>query len=235
MHLSRVPGLGSNANRLCSFLIPLALVLTLSNCGSSGRAVRIELPLPPKLDLTDFNYVYFPGFVANVKGASFDTEQTAINFFVREFRRKEVMPVLDEDKVDLSGKDPRNFFARQQPFFRQFHFNHAEETLAVTGIISFNILDRSGFKDVTTTDAFGRRFNRSQFVEVTGFNLDLQIFVYELNEGKLLYRGVLRDSTDLEGTNIDEQLVFNELLQRVSERVLGLFTNTVVKAERSLL
>lgn len=207
----------------------------LFGCGGAGRSVRIELPLPPKLDLTNYDYLYFPGFVANVKGVDFDTEQTAINFFTREFKRNEVMEILAEDKVDLSAKDPREFFARQQPFFRQFNFLHAEETLAITGVISFNILDRSGFKEVSSTDTFGRRYNRSQFVEVTGFNLELQIYVYELNEGKLLYRGVMRDSTDLEGDNVDEQLVYNELLQRVSDRVMGLFTNTVVKAERSLL
>ncbi len=222
-------------HRLALRLTLLFFAALMFGCAGAGRSVRIELPLPPKLDLTNYDYLYFPGFVANVKGVDFDTEQTAINFFTREFKRNEVMEILPEDKVDLSAKDPREFFARQQPFFRQFNFLHAEETLAITGVISFNILDRSGFKEVSSTDTFGRRYNRSQFVEVTGFNLELHIYVYELNEGKLLYRGVMRDSTDLEGDNVDEQLVYNELLQRVSDRVMGLFTNTVVKAERSLL
>jgi hypothetical protein len=54
-------------------------------------------------------------------------------------------------------------------------------------------------------------------------------------EGKLLYTEALKDTLDVEGASVDERLGYYELLQRMSDRVLGLFSNTVVKAERSLL
>ena len=97
------------------------------------------------------------------------------------------------------------------------------------------MLDRSGFREVQATDLRGRRYYKTQFVEITGFNLTMRVYVYELNGGKLLYRELVKDTIDVEGSNVDQRLAFYNLLQRISNRVLGLFSSTVVKAERSLL
>ena len=211
----------------------LALGL-LVGCGGGKNSVRIGLPLPPKLDLSNYDYVFFPGFISDVKNENFTPDREAINFFRREFTRRNIIGIIDREPVDLDGKDPRSFFDREQPFFKQFNFDQADATLAVTGVISFEVLDRSGFRRVQDTDLAGRTFYRNQFVEATGFNLNMRVFVYDL-EGRLLYRELLRDAIDLEGENFDEKLVYYDLLSRISNRVLGLFSNTVVKAERALL
>jgi hypothetical protein len=207
----------------------------LMSCGGGSRSsVRIALPLPPKLDLSDYDYVYFPGFIAETQNEGFDPDLEALNFFKREFQRREVMSIIPVDAVDLSEKDARSFFVKEQPYFKTFNFEHSENTLAVTGGITFEVLDRSGFRQVETTDISGRSYYRTQFVEISGFDLTMKVFVYNL-QGQLLYTESLKDSIDVEGESIDERLVFYELLQRISDRVLGLFANTVVKAERSLL
>lgn len=215
--------------------VACVLVLMLLGCGGGPRSsVRIELPLPPKLDLTNYGKIYFPGFIAETSNENFDPDSEALNYFKREFVRKDVIDLVDEPPVDLSDKDPRTFFEKKQPYFSGFNFEHADETLAVTGAISFEVLDRSGFRQVQETDVSGRSYYRTQFVEITGFDLAMRVYVYNL-EGDLLYTEALKDSLDVEGDSVDERLAFYELLSRVSDRVLGLFSNTVVKADRSLL
>lgn len=209
-------------------------LLVLMGCGGPRANVRIELPLPPKLDLTNYGYIYFPGFIVETKNENIDPNSEALNYFRREFQRREVMSILPDPAIDMSDKDARTFFERNQPFFKTLTFERPADTLAVTGAITFEILDRSGFRQVEATDISGRTYYRTQFVEITGFDLAMKVYVYDL-EGKLLYTESLKDSVDVDGASVDERLAFYELLQRMSDRVLGLFSHTVVKAERSLL
>ena len=212
----------------------LTLIFALG-CGGSNRSVRIDLPLPPKLDLSQYDQIYIPGFITDVANEEFDVDWETVNFFKRELKRNQVLGLIDEEPVDMSDRDPRSFFTRQQPFFQSFNFPQSENVLALTGVVTFESLDRSGFREVEGTDNFGRQTYRTQFVEVTGFNLGLRVFVYDVNTGQLLYRELLRDSMELEGTDPDLKLVFYDLMQRVSDRVMGLFSQTMVKAERNLL
>lgn len=219
-----------------SILAALAAVLSLSSCGGGAKSVRIELPLPSKLDLSEYDHVFLAGFIADVKNEKLDADREAINFFNNEFGRREgSVSLVKENPADLSDRDPRDFLARRQPFFKQFNFDGSERTLALTGVVTFERLDRSGFREVQAVDLYGRRYKRTQFVEATGFNLELKVYVYELNEGNLLYRGLFRDAMDIEGDNVDQRLVFYDLMERISGNVMGLFNNTNVKAERKLL
>ncbi len=204
-------------------------------CGGGNKDVRINVALPPKLDLTSYDYVYFPGFITEIEAENIDTEREAVNFLKREFLRRDAIAIINTNLVDMSEKDPRSFFLEEQPFFKSFNFEHSELTLALTGVISFESVDRSGFQEVEGTDVYGRRRARTQYVEITGFNLNMRVYVYELNGGKLLYSETVQDTTDIQGSNPDERLVLYDLMQRVSDRVLGLFANTTVKAERTLL
>jgi hypothetical protein len=215
------------------FMLALGL-LFLWSCGGPRANVRIALPLPPKLDLTNFSHVYFPGFIVETKNENIDPNAETINFFRREFQKRDVMDILPNPPLNMADKDARTFFEREQPFFKTLGFDPPKDTLAVTGSITFEILDRSGFRQVESTDITGRSYYRTQFVEITGFDLTMKVFVYDM-EGKLLYTEALKDTLDVEGDSVDERLGYYELLQRMSDRVLGLFSNTVVKAERSLL
>ncbi len=219
--------------RKCSVFLSL-IVLVIAGC-TGDKDVKIAVSLPPKLDLAEYDYVYFPGFVTEAQVETVDTERETLNFLKREFIRRSAIGVVNLPSIDLSDKDPRSFFVRDQPFFKSFNFQKSESTLALTGVVSFEAVDRSGFHDVEQTDYTGRRVTRSQYVEITGFTLNMKVYVYELSNGKLLYTDTLMDSADVLGSNPDERMVLYDLMERVSGRVLGLFSNTLVKAERSLL
>jgi len=211
-------------------LVPFLLV----SCGSKKTAVRIELPLPPKLDLAQYTHVYFPGFVTEVTNKEFDSIRETLNYFKREFVRRDVVELVDAPPLDFSGKDPRTFFDKTQPAFSQLDLEIPEQTLIITGIVNYEVVDRSSFRQVQK-EYRGQPYYRTQFVEVTGYLLKMRVYVYEISEGKMVYREVLQDEIDVEGAPGDTKLAFFNLLERVSGRIIGLFTHTNVKAERSLL
>lgn len=211
----------------------LALLL-LGACGSEKKKLRIGLPLPPKLDMTDYDHLYFPGFITLNEVETFDPERETINYLRREILRKNVMTVVPRPTLDLSSRNPREFFIPNQPFFRELAIQNADRTVALTGEVAFQQVDRSGFKEVERIDITGRTYRQTQFVEMTGFNLDVRIFVYNM-DGQLLYSQTLRDTTELEGVNLDQQQIFMDLMARISDRVMSLFTTTTVRAERSLM
>ena len=216
------------------FLV-LTPLMWLMGCGGGSKDVRIAVALPPKLDLTQYDYLYMPGFIVAVESEGVDAERETMNYLRREFLRRTDMGVVNYAPVDLSEKDPRSFFIPEQPFFRSMNFPNVDSTLALTGVLSFEAVDRSGFREVERTDVTGRRITQAQYVEITGFNLEMRVYVYDLSNGKLLYTDVMTDTTDVEGANPDQKLVLYDLMERVSTRVLGLFSNTLVRAERSLL
>ena len=213
----------------------LLTALVMLSCNPKSRDVRIELPIPPKMDLSNYNSVYFPGFLVVDKNKEFKTNKEAINFFKRDFINRDAIAVRENDPVDLVGKDARDFLERVQPFFTTMPIEDREHTLAITGLLSFETVDRSGFREVSLQDRTGRSYRRTQFVEATGYVLNVRVYIYAMGTGKLLYREILRDGIDLAGVPNDTRLVFYELAGRVSNRLVSLFASTNVKAERSLL
>jgi len=217
-------------------IFPLLLAtFALTGCTDESKRVRISLPLPPKLDLTQYDYLYLPGFIADMEEETFDLNREAVTFIRREVSQRSAMKPLAGDSIDMTSVDPRAFFALEQPYFRTLKVESPNRTLALTGIMTFDQVDRSGFHEVERTDLAGRRVVQTQYVEVTGYILNMRVFVYELTGGRLLYRETLSDSVNVEGSNADDKLVFFDLMERMSDRVLGLFSNTLVRAERKLL
>ncbi len=210
-------------------------ILALISCTDESKRVRISLPLPPKLDLTQYDFLFLPGFVTDMEVESFDINREAVNFLRREVDLRSAMKPLSNAASDMSDKDPRSFFSMEQPYFRSANAELPNRTLALTGVLTFDQVDRSGFHEVERTDLTGRRVVRTQYVEVTGYILNMRVYVYELDQGRLLYREALSDSINVEGSNADDKLVFFDLMQRISDRVVGLFSNTLVRAERKLL
>lgn len=209
------------------------LLLCMLGCASSD-SIRIDLPLPPRLSLDQYDQIYLPGFMITAAPRDLKANREAINYLRQEFSNRTDMTVVEVEPVDLLDKRPREFFTRVQPFFTDMEIMARETTLAVTGVINFEAVDRSGFREVEATDRLGRTYMRSQFVEVTGYVLNISVHVYELEEGRLLYRETMRDTLEVQGGDGDVQLVYFELLGRVSNRVMGLFTSTNVKADRTL-
>jgi len=218
-------------NRL---LLLLAAALLAGCAGEQRKTVPIPLSLPAKLDLSSYDYIYFPGFVSVVENDFFAPEEEAVNFFRRELVRRDVLDIVARDPVDLSEKDPRSFFEREQPFFATLEVDKPANTLAITGVVSFESRDLSSFRRVQDETINGQTIYRTQFVEMTGFELNMRVFVYEMGTGRLLFREVLADRLDVQGQNADQRLAYYDLLQRIADRVTGLFSNTVVQDERIL-
>ncbi len=204
-------------------------------CQGNKRAVRIDLPLPPKLDLSEFDQLFFPGFICTDKNDYFDTVTETVNFFKNEFSRRDVIDIFDHEVIDLDDQEAREFFEGDQPYFAELEIDGGDRMLAITGVVNYETVDRSGFRQVQSQDISGQSYYRTQFVEMTGYILRMRVYVYELGAGKLMFKELVQDEIDVEGPPGDTRLAFYSLLERSSDRVVGLFANTKVRAERKLL
>jgi hypothetical protein len=220
--------------------VSLLLLLLITGCGAGGGKdkVQVELPLPPKLDVGQYRYLIMPGFY-RVPGSD-DSQHVkvgseAVVFFRREIIKNGNIEWVDVPAVDFSAKDPENFFVDSQSFFEQPDFPHAKETIALSGTVEFLVTDKSGFQTVADVDRYGRMYNRTYFVERMGYKLRMMIVIYDLETGKLIHRESMQDELELDGPARDNRLAFYELAQRMANRVISLFTDTQVKAERVLM
>ncbi|PIE03618.1 MAG: hypothetical protein CSA81_01400 [Acidobacteria bacterium] len=227
-------------NRAILFSFFLILVAFTWACGSHSvkNKVQVELPLPPKLDVGQYKYLVMPGFY-KVPGE--DVAQgvrvgrEAVNFFRREIMKNGNIEWVDVEPVDFSEIDPETFFVEKQPFFEKPDFKNAKETIALCGTVKYQVFDRSGFQTFADVDRYGRMYNKTIFVEKTGYQLNMMFYIYDLETGKLIHRESMQDELDLNGPAADNRLAFYELAQRMANRVISLFTDTQVKAERTLL
>lgn len=215
-------------------------VLLLTSCsGGSGKdKVQVELPLPPKLDVGQYKYLIMPGF-HQMENKEIDQEMNVrretINFFQREIEKNGNIKWVEVPEVDFSQKEPETFFIEQQPFFEKPDFPNANETIALSGTVEFKVVDKSGFQTVADVDRYGRMYNKTLFVERTGYKLSIMVVIYDLGTGKLMHKETMEDELDIDGPSADNRLAFYDLAQRMSNRVISLFTDTEVKAERALL
>jgi len=233
-----------NKNRISFSVHIVALVCLmplLVSCTTGARKdkVQVELPLPPKLDVGQYKYLVMPGFyrVPAIKetGQGVRVGSEAVHFFRREILKNGNIDWVDVPLVDFSQQNPETFFAEKQPFFEQPDFPNAKETIALCGTVDFVVTDRSGFQTVSDVDRYGRMYNRTVFVEKTGYVLKMMVCIYDLETGKLIHRESMQDELALDGPAADNRLAFYELAQRMANKVISLFTDTQVKAERALL
>jgi len=222
------------------WLIAISLAVVTIGCstGTGKDKVQVELPLPPKLDVGQYKYLIVPGFYkvpTKEVGQGVNIEFEAVNFFQREIEKNGNISWVEIPRVDFSSKEPETFFIEQQPFFAKPDFTNAKETIALSGTVEFLVSDKSGFRTVADVDRFGRMYNRTMFVEQTGYKLKMMVVIYDLETGKLLHKETMEDELDIDGPTSDNRLAFYDLVQRMSNRIISLFTDTEVKAERALL
>jgi hypothetical protein len=220
--------------------VRLALIFILgawlTSCGPNHDRVRVELPLPPRLDVQEIEGVYLPGFLLLRDTADIGADRETKIYFRREITRNKDVNWVEGPEMALGDADPKTLFTEEQPLFAvQESLNLPKKTLLLTGAVQFDLKDRSGFRSVQTTDRYGRVYNRSIYAEMTSYELQFLICAYNSETGKLIYREFMTDQLDIDGPPADNKLAFYELLQRMSGRILGLFSDTKVKAERRLL
>lgn len=218
----------------------MALTVLLAAAGASaseaGEAVRIDLPVRARLAMADYDSLAIVPFITvqQEEGVTAlpELERELLRYLTRTVERGTELRV-DPIWVDLPTTDTTALAANGA--FWQAVGERSGADLILAGAVDFDLHDRSGY--VTrefVSDHDGRTYHSQVLIEETGVELDLLIWVFEARSGRLLLADNLKDFRSFQGESVDPLTGLFSNLARLEDRLLGIFAQRTVSAERLL-
>jgi hypothetical protein len=103
----------------------------------------------------------------------------------------------------------------------------------ITGIIDFDVNDKSGYKsEEYISPADGRTYYRQVLIESTGFVFDIDIAVFNADSGEKVLEDNFRDFKEFDQRNYDELLGLLENLRSLETQLVGMFVPQETSATR---
>jgi hypothetical protein len=139
------------------------------------------------------------------------------------FRKKTGFEVLDVEPLPLPEQTIEEVL-RNSDYWKRVgaRFN---ADLIVAGTVEFGSSDQSGFvQEDVISELTGQRLRRSRWVERESFKLDLGLFFIRASSGELLYEDHFIEDMAFEGKLNDDLTVLHQVVDRVSEGILGIVT-----------
>lgn len=216
----------------------LALALPLAASAADVMEVKLKLPVKPKLQITGDEKVAVAPFVIATRGekrndraAKVDV-QTEFNRYLRKQLTKSTkLRLVDVGQTRLPGNDIKSLEAARD-YWKELGARTGADYI-VSGIVDFDINDKSGYKtEEYTSPADGRTFYRQVLVESTGFVFDIDLAVFNADTGEMVLEENFRDFKEFDQRNYDEILGLFENLRALETQLVGIFVAQETSATR---
>jgi hypothetical protein len=207
-------------------LVALLFALTAS---ADVLEVKLKLPVKAKLKIEGDERIAVAPFVIASKGerrsdrAARVDVQTEFNRYLRkQIAKSTKLRMVDVPQTRLPGSDVRTLQAARD-YWRDLGARTGADYI-VTGIVDFDINDKSGYKtEEYTSPADGRTFYRQVLVESTGFVFDIDLAIFDGTTGELVVEETFRDFKEFDQRNYDEILGLFENLRALETQIVGIF------------
>lgn len=214
--------------------IALALAVLLPLAAAAGVAadvieVKLKLPVKPKLKITGDEKIAIAPFIIAAKGerksdraAKVDVQAEFNRYLRKQLTKSTKLKIVDVGRTQLPGNDLKSLQAARGDFFPVIARTGAD--YVVSGIVDFDINDKSGYKtEEYTSPADGRTFYRQVLVESTGFVFDIDLAVFDGDTGEMVLEENFRDFKEFDQRNYDEILGLFENLRALEAQLVGIF------------
>ena len=200
--------------------------------------VKLKLPVKPKLQITGDEKIAIAPFIIASKGerkndraAKVDL-QTEFNRYLRKQLSKTTkLHIVEMPQTRLPGTDVKSL-EENRDYWKDLGAKTGADYI-VTGILDFDINDRSGYRtEEYTSPADGRTFYRQVLVESTGFVFDIDIVVFNADTGEKAVEENFRDFKEFDQRNYDEILGLFENLRSLETQLVGIFVPQETSATR---
>lgn len=238
----------------------LAGAIAAAGC-SSVTEIQVETPLKSKLDVSAFRRVVVAGFVTEPwSDVDIDVASETGRLLQNQLRAQSKMQVLEPDRPPVNaalaplrdsaargGRTERERFRleadrilQDAEFWRKVG-EEFQSPLIVTGILSFEAQDRSGFEredrlvNQPGTNYPGR-ISGSRFTERKGFALSADFYFVDGRSGQLLHKERFTEEVLYrEDQKITPLSSYFELMDRLLPNFLGVIAPQRIKGTRVLL
>jgi hypothetical protein len=210
--------------------LALALALALPLTASGGvMEVKLKLPVKAKLSVAGDEKVAVAPFIIASKGekrsdraAKVDVQAEFNRYLRKQIAKSTKLRVVEVPQTRLPGNDMRSLTAARD-YWKELGARTGADYV-VTGIVDFDINDKSGYTtEEYTSPADGRTFYRQVLVESTGFVFDINLAIFDADSGELVLEENFRDFKEFDQRNYDEILGLFENLRALETQIVGIF------------
>lgn len=209
-------------------LLVLALALPLT-ASADVIEVKLKLPVKAKLAISGDEKIAVAPFVIATKGekrsdraAKVDVQAEFNRYLRKQITKSTKLRVVDVPKTQLPGTDMRSLESARD-YWKELGARTGADYI-VTGIVDFDINDKSGYTtEEYTSPADGRTFYRQVLVESTGFVFDINLAIFNADTGELVLEENFRDFKEFDQRNYDEILGLFENLRALETQIVGIF------------
>jgi hypothetical protein len=218
-------------------LVPLLMPVTL-HAGVSE--VKLKLPVKPKLKITGDEKIVVAPFIIAIpaekgnkadRAAKVDVQTEFGRYLRKELTKSTKLKVVDAGPTRLPGSDMKALEANRD-YWKELAAKHGADYI-VSGMIDFDINDRSGYKaEEYVSPVDGKTYYRQVLVETTGFVFDIVIAVFDGDTGEKVLEENFRDFKEFDQQDYDELLGLFENLRSLETQLLGIFVSQEQSATR---
>ncbi|HYS54120.1 MAG TPA: hypothetical protein VER58_10200 [Thermoanaerobaculia bacterium] len=220
----------------------MALVLVCASVPMMTQAgvleVKLKLPLKPKLQITGDEKVAIAPFVIANNGekrsdraSKVDVQSEFQRYLRKQLSKSTKLKIVDTPSTRLPGSDLKTLEANRD-YWRELGAKTGADYI-VTGILDFDINDKSGYRtEEYVSPADGRTYYRQVLVETTGFVFDIDIVVFNADSGEKVLEDNFRDFKEFDQRNYDEILGLFENLRSLETQLVGIFVPQETSAAR---
>ncbi|HUP50425.1 MAG TPA: hypothetical protein VNA04_16745 [Thermoanaerobaculia bacterium] len=200
--------------------------------------VKLKLPLKPKLQITgDETIAVAPFIIAsgeerrNDRAARVDLQAEFNRYIRKQLSKSTKLRIIDAPPVRLPGGDMKELEASVD-FWKSLGAQTGADYI-VTGVIDFDINDKSGYRtEEYISPVDGRTWYRQVLVESTGFIFDIDIAVFNADTGEKVLEESFRDFKEFDQRQYDEILGLFENLRALETQLVGIFVSQETSATR---
>ena len=218
-------------------IFAFAVLLPLSSI-AGVLEVKLKLPLKPKLQITGDEKLAIAPFVIanngekkNDRASKVDVQSEFQRYLRKQLTKSTKLKIVETPQTRLPGTDMKTLEANRD-YWRDLGAKTGADYI-VTGILDFDINDKSGYRtEEYVSPADGRQYYRQVLVETTGFVFDIDIAVFNADTGEKVLEDNFRDFKEFDQRNYDEILGLFENLRSLETQLVGIFVPQETSAAR---
>jgi hypothetical protein len=200
--------------------------------------VKLKLPLKPKLQITGDEKIAIAPFIIANKGerksdraSKVDVQSEFHRYLRKQLSKSTKLKLVEVPATRLPGSEIKALEANRD-YWKELGAKTGADYI-VTGIVDFDINDKSGYRtEEYVSPADGRTYYRQVLVETTGFVFDIDIVVFNADTGEKVLEDNFRDFKEFDQRNYDEILGLFENLRSLETQLVGIFVPQETSATR---
>jgi hypothetical protein len=200
--------------------------------------VKLKLPLKPKLNITGEEKVAIAPFVIANNGErksdraqKIDVQAEFQRYLKKQLTKSTKLRLVDIPATRLPGTDMKSL-ETSRDYWKDLGAKSGADYI-VSGIVDFDINDKSGYKtEEYVSPSDGRTYYRQALIETTGFVFDIDIAVFNADTGEKVMEDNFRDFKEFDQRNYDELLGLFENLRSLETQLVGIFVPQETSASR---